>query len=66
MSNVQEGTTIERDIEFLDAVVTALAASGVIAADSNTEGAEYADMMGMVANVQLPDGRWASIMVEVD
>lgn len=64
MSNVHGADQITRDDDFLSDVVAGLTKTGVITGATGEP--EYADMAGLVVTVTLPDGRLASIMIEVD
>lgn len=66
MSNVHGADQIQRDDDFLSDVVAALAKSGVITDVLGDFVAEYDTMSGLAVNVSLPDGRMATIMIEVD
>lgn len=60
---VQSLDSVEADDEFLTAVVAALTIAGLITEAS--EETSYDQMSGLATNVTLPDGRSATIMVEV-
>lgn len=60
---IQSINAVEADDEFLTAIVAAITVAGLIS--SASEETSYDSMSGLATNVTLPDGRSATIMIEV-